>query len=140
MIETTSNIADLEDRLDAAGLAAEDLTSVWPQVGKWWQSRQRAVFTTGNYGAWEMRDPATKAGGRGPLIRTGALMRAVSNPKPISPTPTSASFGAQGTQGWYGVFHQRGEGVPLRQPVPPLNPREADEVVQLIARHILEAK
>lgn len=140
MLEVNGNIADLEAKLEAMGAAAADLTDVWPEIGQWWAARQKTVFATGNRGAWEMRAPSTKPGGRGVLMRSGALMKAVSNPKPISPTPTSARFGAQGSAGWYGVFHQRGDGVPKRQPVPPITSAEGEEVVRIIAEHILEAK
>lgn len=140
MIEVNGNIVDLEKRLEAITGAAADLTGVWPAVGQWWSAREKTVFMTGNSGAWEARSPATKPGGRGVLMRTGALMKAVSNPKPMNPTPTSARFGSNGATGWYGVFHQRGNGVPKRQPVPPITQAEGEEVVVIIAKHILEAK
>lgn len=139
MIDADSNVADLEARLTSMALAAADLSGAWTDVGHWWRSRQVTVFTTANRGAWPMRDPDTKKMGRGTLIRTGELLRAVSSPKPIYSSPTTARFGASGSAGWYGVFHQRGKGVPLRQPVPPITNAEADEVVKIIAKHILEA-
>ena len=140
MIAVESNVADLESRLDAMSLAASDLSSAWPEVGQWWRARQITVFTTANRGAWPMRDPDTSNVGSGVMIRTGELLRAVSSPKPIYSSPTTARFGASGSKGWYGVFHQRGNGVPMRQPVPPITDAEAGEVVQIIAKHILEAK
>ena len=140
MLDASSNIVDLEDKLDAMASASADLTDAWTEVGKWWKARQVTVFTTMNRGAWPMRDPDTSKIGRGVLIRSGELLRSVSNPKPITASPTSASFGQRGSAGWYGIFHQRGKGVPLRQPVPPLTPAEGDQVVQILAEHILEAK
>lgn len=140
MLEASSNIVDLEDRLDAMAAASSDLTGAWTDVGKWWKARQVTVFTTMNRGAWPMRDPDTSRIGKGVLIRTGELFRAVSSPKPITASPTSASFGQRGSAGWYGIFHQRGKGVPLRQPVPPLTAAEGEQVVRIIADHILGAK
>lgn len=140
MIQISGNMVDLEQQLDAMALAAGDLTGAWPEVGKWWQARQRAVFATHNSGAWPLRDKGTKTGGRGVLIRSGALLRSVSNPKPVYSSPSTARFGQTGTDGWYGVFHQRGDSVPVRKPVPPLTETEAKEVVAILAKHIMEAK
>lgn len=138
MITVDGNVIDLERKLDAMGSAAGDLTDVWPEVGRWWQARERAVFATMNRGAWPMRDPDTRMS-RGVLIRTGELLRAVSNPKPLYASATTARFGASGAKGWYGVFHQRGKGVPLRQPVPAPTATEANEVAEIIGQHIMGA-
>lgn len=141
MLEADSNIADLEGKLDAMASASADLTDAWTEVGQWWSARQRTVFATRNKGAWPMRDPDTSKVGRGVLIRTGTLLRAVSNAKPITTSPTTATFGQRGSAGWYGVFHQRGKGgMPLRQPVPPITDAEGDEITRIIAAQILEAK
>lgn len=139
MIQIDGNVVDLEQQLDAMATAAGDLTTAWTKVGTWWRARQITVFATANNGAWPMRDKDTSKIGRGPLIRTGELMRAVSSPKPIYASPTTARFGQQGSKGWYGVFHARGDGVPVRQPVPPLTQAEALEVVDIIRDHIMEA-
>lgn len=139
MIQIDGNVVDLEDQLDAMGAAAGDLTGAWDTVGQWWRARQVTVFTTANRGAWQMRDPDTSKIGRGPLMRTGELMRAVSSPKPIYASPSTARFGQQGKKGWYGVFHARGNGVPVRNPVPPLTQAEAIEVVEILRDHIMEA-
>ena len=40
---------------------------------------------------------------------------------------------------YYGLFHQTGAGVPVRQVVPPLTPSEATEIVEIIRDHIMEA-
>lgn len=140
MLEASSNIVDLEDKLDAMANASADLTDAWVEVGKWWKARQQTIFATMNRGAWPMRDPDTSKIGKGVLIRSGALFRSVSDPKPISSSPTSASFGQRGNAAWYGIFHQRGKGVPLRQPVPPITPTEATQIVDIIAEQIMEAK
>lgn len=140
MIQIDGNVVDLERELDGMADAAGDLTSVWPKVGQWWKARQTTVFTTANNGVWEMRDPDTSKVGRGPLIRTGELMRSVSSPKPIYASPSTARFGQQGAKGWYGIFHARGNGVPVRNPVPPLTQAEAGEVVEIIRDHIMEAR
>lgn len=139
MIQVDGNVVDLEDQLDAMSEAAADLTDAWPKVGEWFKARQTTVFMTANRGEWPMRDPDTKKIGRGPLIRTGELMRAVSSPKPIFASPSTARFGQQGAKGWYGVFHARGNGVPVRNPVPPLTQAEAIEVVEILRDHIMEA-
>jgi len=139
VIKIEGNLVDLEAQLDAMADAAGDLSGVWPKVGNWWRARQLTVFATRNRGAWEMRDPDTSQVGSGPLIRTGALMRAVSKPKPIYSSPSTARFGQQGKPGWYGIFHARGNGVPVRNPVPPLTQAEASDVVDIIRDHIMEA-
>lgn len=140
MLEMQGNVLDLEQQLAAMEKASADLTPAWSEVGKWWQSRQRTVFATMNRGAWPMRDPQTKPGGRGVLIRTGSLLKAVSSPKPTYSSPTTARFGQTGSLGWYGVFHARGDGVPKRDPVPPFNSAETSEVVDIIRTHIMEAQ
>lgn len=138
MLNVESNITDLEAKLEEAGVKAGDLSSVWPKVGDWWASRQRMVFMTMNRGAWPMRDPDTKTMGRGVLIRTGRLMRAVSSAKPLYASPTTARYGARtGGDTYYGLFHQQGNGVPKRQPVPPLTAQEGADVVKIIAKHIM---
>lgn len=139
MIQIDGNVVDLEAELGAMAGAAADLTSAWPKVGEWWKARQTTVFTTRNRGQWPMRDPDTSKIGRGPLIRTGVLQRSVSSPKPIYASPSTARFGQSGGKGWYGIFHARGNGVPVRNPVPPLTQAEAGEVVEIIRDHILEA-
>lgn len=140
MLQMQGNILDLEERLSAMEKASADLTPAWSEVGKWWQSRQRSVFATMNRGSWPMRDPDTKSMGRGVLIRTGELLRAVSSPKPTYSSPSTARFGQSGSKGWYGVFHARGSGVPVRNPVPSFSATETSEVVDIITRHIMEAK
>lgn len=139
MIQIDGNVVDLERELTAKAEAAADLTDAWTEVGKWWKARQTTVFTTRNRGQWPMRDPDTSKVGRGPLIRTGVLQRSVSSPKPIYASATTARFGQQGGKGWYGIFHARGNGVPVRNPVPPITQAEAVEVVEIIREHILEA-
>lgn len=139
MIRIDGNVVDLEHELDAMADAAGDLTGAWTKVGQWWKARQTTVFTTRNRGQWPMRDPDTSKVGRGPLIRTGALQRSVSGTKPLYASPTTARFGQRGNAGWYGIFHARGNGVPVRNPVPPLTMAEAGEVVDIIREHIMEA-
>lgn len=140
MLEMQGNVLDLEERLAAMEKASANLMPAWAEVGKWWQSRQRTVFATMNRGAWPMRDPDTKSMGRGVLIRSGNLLKAVSNPKPTYSSPTTARFGQSGSLGWYGVFHARGSSVPVRNPVPPFNSAETSEVVDIIVKHIMEAQ
>lgn len=139
MMELDSNIVDLEQQLDAMGKASADLTGAWTEVGRWWRARQTTVFATRNRGEWPMRDADTKNIGKGPLMRTGTLFKAVSSPKPAYSSPTTARFGAVGSAGWYGVFHQRGKGVPKRQPVPPITASESKDIIEIISDHIMEA-
>lgn len=139
MIEFDSNIVDIEDQLEAMGKASTDLTEAWTEVGRWWRARQSTIFATRNRGQWAVRDADTKNIGKGPLMKTGTLFKAVSSPKPAYSSPTTARFGAIGSAGWYGIFHQRGEGVPKRQPVPPITATEAREIVEIIGTHIMKA-
>jgi len=140
MFDVESNITDLEEQLTKIGAAAADLSDTWNDVGNWWAARQRMIFLTQNRGQWQTRDPQTNSMGRGVLIRTGRLMRAVSSAKPLYASPSTARFGANsGGDTYYGLFHQRGAGVPKRQPVPPLTAQEGNEVVQIIAKNILGA-
>lgn len=140
MIDIESNAVDLEQLLGDMADKAGDLTGAWPKVGSWWRARQLSVFATGNRGAWPTRDPDTKKMGRGLMIRTGALQRAASQPKPLYSSASSARFGmTPGGPAYYGLFHQTGAGVPVRQVVPPLTPSEATEIVEIIRDHIMEA-
>ena len=92
-------IVDLERALEKLEKAASDLTPVWPKVGNWWRARQLAVFASSGRGTWETQK--SPQGSRGILVRTGQLRNAVSSPRPISASPTSAAFGATGRAGWY---------------------------------------
>lgn len=139
MIEISEQgIVDLEKALEKLEKAASDLTPVWPKVGQWWRARQLAVFASGGRGTWEtLKSPQ---GSRGILIRSGQLRNAVSSPRPITASPTSAAFGATGRAGWYGIFHQSGTGgVPERQPVLPLDGRDTQEVMEIFQKHFDEA-
>ena len=131
-------IADLEKTLERLEKAASDLSEVWPKVGQWWRARQLSIFASAGRGTWEtLKAPR---GSRGILIRTGALRDAVSNPNPISASPTSATFGANGRAGWYGMFHQSGTGgVPMREPILPLDGQDSDAVMEIFAKHFEEA-
>ena len=138
MIDVESNVVDLEQLLDDMAEKAGDLSDAWPKVGQWWRARQITVFTTANRGAWPTRDPDTQKIGRGLMIRTGALQRAASQPRPLHASPTTARFGMKpGGPAYYGLFHQMGAGVPVRQVVPPLTPAEGSEVVEILRDHIL---
>lgn len=140
MIEAKANTVDLEKLLGDMAEKAGDLTSVWPKVGQWWKARQTTVFMTGNRGAWGVRDKDTAKIGPRLMVRTGLLMRTASNPKPLYASPTTARFGMQsGGDAYYGLFHQRGSGVPKREVVPGLQPNEVDEIVDIIRDHIMAA-
>jgi hypothetical protein len=73
------------------------------------------------------------------MIRTGALMRSVSSPKPIFANSSTARFGAKGGKTFYGSFHQKGEGVVKREVVPPLIATEIEEVIDIIKEYLMEA-
>lgn len=137
LAHVVDTLTDLRDRGD-------DLTPLWPKIGDWFAERQRAVWDRGR-SAWKPLDAdylianrRSGFAGRGPLIRTGALKRAVSKGTPVKQTPSYAVFGAKGGPAWYGVFHQRGTTVmPKRQPVPKLTATERREVVTLVADYLL---
>ena len=139
MIGIEDTTAELTHVLEVAADHAGDLTGAWDEVGQWWQARQRTVFATQNRGAWPMRSPNTQKMGRGMMIRSGALLRVVSSPRPLYASPTTARFGHPGYgAAYYGRFHQFGQSQPIREVVPGLTATEGEEVAQIIADYLLE--
>jgi len=141
VIAVDANITEVDKLLEQAGQRAGDLSGAWPDVGKWWQARQRTVFATGNRGAWPMRAAGAKRLGKAPMIGTGALLRSVSSPRPLYSSPSTARFGHKGYGvAFYARFHQFGQSQPVRQVVPGLTGTEADEVVEILLEHIMGEK
>ena len=138
MIEMDANIIRVDQLLEEMGERAGDLTNVWPEVGKWWQARQRTVFATANRGAWPMRAAGTNNMGKPPMVATGALLRSVSSPKPLYSSPSTARFGHKGFgTAFYARFHQFGQSQPIRHVVPGLTGSETTELVDIIAECIV---
>ena len=139
MIDVQANSTEVAHRLEVAADKAGDLSGVWEDVGRWWQARQQTVFATHNRGAWPMHAPATVNTGRGLMVRTGALLRVVSSPRPLYSSPTTARFGHPGYgPAYYGRFHQFGQSQPQREVVPGFTGSEAEEVTDIIADYLLE--
>lgn len=139
MIDIEDTTAELTHVLNVAADNAGDLTGVWDDIGQWWQARQKTVFATQNRGAWPMRSPNSTKIGRGLMIRSGALLRVVSSPRPLYASPTTARFGHPGYgAAYYGRFHQFGQSQPTREVVPGFTGNEGEEVTQIIADYLLE--
>lgn len=137
MITVQSNVVDIEQMLDELAGRARDLRPLWPRVGQWFAARQKTVFATRNAGQWAPSDPATR--NKGVLVRTGALRRSVTSATPIYASATTARFGARaGGPAYYGLFHARGSGVPIRPPVPALRSSEQGEIVEIVAEYLTE--
>lgn len=114
--------------------AFEDLRPVWDAMRDAFHEVELEQFATGGAagksGGWEELSPdyaAWKAKhypGRGVLVRSGALRDAlVGGPASIyEPHPTWMGVGADVP---YGIFHQRGQGVPVRKPIDVNSVRES---------------
>lgn len=136
-----AGLDSLVGHLDAGARIAADLMPAWPEVGKVWATRQRSVFAENR---WPPLAPATlkrkHQGGHEPLVRTGALLREATDPIPVRQNPHYAVFGVGAPEvARYAFWHERGRGVPLRQPVPRLKPAERKALVKAIGDVVSEA-
>lgn len=105
--------------------AAEDARPAWEVIAKWFQLAQRKQFRSeGTYGSggWAPLSPryaawkARRYPGAPILVRTGDL-RASLTERPFGVEVIEPRTAIFGSDIGYGLFHQRGEGVPRRRPV-----------------------
>jgi hypothetical protein len=127
--------------VDALEHRAGDLSPVWPLLGRLWARRQETVFATGGLGAWPpIGAKALLGGSRSPLVRTGALRRAVSDPTPVESGPLHVMFGVDPGDAHamkVGNIHRHGSGrVPVRDPMPRLRPTERDSWMGVVRRYL----
>jgi hypothetical protein len=82
-------------RIDTLAAAAEDLTAVWPAVGRWYGARARAAFDDGQ-AKWAPLKSSylrRKPGGRGIGILSGSLRLHATEDTPDVSEKTYALFG-----------------------------------------------
>lgn len=135
-------LSALEDR-------TSNLTEVWPRVGRIYADRERRLFTSGLRRTWAPLKSTTiltkrREGfaGRGILVRTGGLMRAVQNPTPLKAGPRFGVFGiapglgdVQKTANWLRKGTAR---MPRRNPIPALDSVARGQVAKEIVAWIEE--
>lgn len=92
-----AGVEQVVQRIDAIAARAEDLTTVWPAVGRWYGQRARTVFDTGQRSwaplkaSYLQRKPGGTARGVGVL--SGSLRLHASEDTPDIATKTYALFG-----------------------------------------------
>lgn len=86
-------------RINAISAAAEDLSAVWPEVGRWYGQRARAKFVAGQRtwaplrASYLRRKSHLGGGGRGIAILSGSLRLHASEDTPDIAEKTYALFG-----------------------------------------------
>lgn len=116
----------------------EDFAPLWPEIGRVWVEREQEVFATRSKSRWARLAASTirskrRAGvaGKPDLVRTGALLAALTQVKPRSSGSRFVVFGpppgSPATK--YGTDHAKGRGSPQRDPVPKLTPNERKRMV-----------
>lgn len=148
------DLVEIEGNLNAATLMLKemehrtaDLTGVWDRVGQHYADRQRRLFTSGVRRQWAPLKPQTVLrkrregfAGRGVLVRTGALMAAATNPKPLTVSKRYAVFGIRGYDGRVAKWHRKGtSSMPARNPVPALDKIARERITREIVAYIEEA-
>ena len=128
------------DRLDAA---ANDLSPVWPEIGRLWERRQRTVFATNGLGAWPLEAATTIRTNVSPLVDTGIMRDGISAATPIWSGKMGAAWGApkSNRRVWnVAVLHAVGtKRMPKRMPVPSLRAAESRVWVSGIEKHLRKA-
>ena len=134
---------DVEKRLDTLGDAADDLTPVWPEIGKLWAGRQRTVFASNGLGRWAPEAAVTLRSNQSPLVDTGVMRAGLDNAAPIWSRKKGAAWGGdRGDRRVYNiaVFHAYGTSrMPQRLPVPPLRAAERRAWAGLVGKHLNKA-
>ena len=135
----------IDKKLLEVGHAADDLSSVWPEVGAFFAKRQRELFAKGGRPKWKPLSPryvvARRKDGFGgrTLVRTGVLRDAVTKATPAKQTDHYALFGpAEKTVGWWALHKHGTRRMPRRDPLPAFNKAERKTVRDLIAEHIVK--
>lgn len=136
----------VEDRMQMVIESLADFTSAWDVIGEVWSEREQTIFRTQSYNRWAPLDASTMRDKHGvsdrPLIRTGQLFRALTNPNPRAMGPRFAVYGpptsTDGDVISYGTRHARGSArMPRRNPVPMLTPTERRNMIDIMRWHLL---
>ena len=148
MISGTAEVvgsASLIKKLEEVGEGADNLGDVWPKIGQLFAKRQSDIFAKGGRPRWKPLKPRyilqrrrDGLGGR-TLVRTGALKRAATDPKPAKASPKYAVFGPAGRTAPHWVLHKHGtKRMPKRDPLPNFTKAERVQVRELIAKHVVK--
>ena len=134
---------DVEARLEKVAHAADDLTPVWPQIGRLWDDRQNSVFASNGFGRWAPEALVTLRSNQSPLVDTGVMRSGLTMARPIWDSKKGAAWGApRSDRRVYNVavFHVYGTSrMPKRIPVPPLRAAERRAWIGVVAKHMHKA-
>ena len=126
--------------LRAVGRRAIDVSPVWRRVAGVIMRRARDRFTAQH---WRPLDADTiKRKGHARILHdTGRLQRALTvwnaDGQRFYTDPDQMVFGLSPRgPAYYGAFHQHGRGVPRREVVPGMSPRDISQVKDALAEHI----
>lgn len=135
-------------RIDALATTADDLTAVWPAVGRWYGARARAVFVAGQ-GRWApLRASylARKPGGtgRGIGVLSGSMREHATEDTPDVAEKSYALFGLTRADPTTvlrrGQYLKKGRrSMRARNVVPALTAAERRQVAQIMKDEIVEA-
>lgn len=125
-----------------------DFSPAWAEIGGLIATREQGVFAETRGGAgrrWPMLRADTVIRKRregfstAPMVRTGSLLRELTNATPRKSSPSFAIWGPQDADvAQVGVRHKRGQGnAPQRDPAPPIRPKEADTYIAVMRKHVL---
>lgn len=135
-------------RIDTLAGAAEDLSSVWPAVGRWYGARARAVFVAGQskWAPLKASYMARKPGrtGKGIGVLSGSMRSHATEDTPDLTTKTYALFGLTrkdpATVLRRGQYLKKGrKSMRARNVVPALTAAERRQVAQIMHDHLVEA-
>lgn len=151
------NNADLQavfNVLDDVQQALVDMRPAWVKLKDRWQDRAREQWRSNQWPALAPRyakqvgrtratlDTSVGRAPKGLTHPPGALKRAVTGPEVFDTTRDSlvmgVRFGVGRTPAYYGAFHQKGAGVPLRPVWKRLGATERREWMQVVTDQILE--
>lgn len=136
-------MAQVASVLEQIESVAQDMSAMWPDIGKVWSARQKRIFATDSFERWRPLAVSTILRKRrlgivqDTLVETGTLRHELTREVPRSQGKRFAVFGpSQGAPIDYVKYHVRGNGVPVRNPMPRLAPSEHATIVQLIRAHM----
>ena len=134
---------DVEARLDKVARAADDISPVWPEVGRLWAGRQNTVFASNGLGRWPIEAAVTLRSNQSPLVDTGVMRQGLTAANPIWDTKRGAAWGAPKSDRRVfnvAVFHAYGTSrMPARPPVPRLRSAERKAWLGLVGKHLHKA-
>jgi len=134
---------EVEARLDKVAHAADDVSPIWPQIGRLWDDRQSTVFASNGFGRWPAEAVVTMRSNQSPLVDTGVMREGLTMAHPIWDTQRGAAWGAPKSDRRVfniAVFHAYGTSrMPKRLPVPPLRAAERRAWLGVLAKHMHKA-